>query len=85
MACGFIPIANYVIFGIVLIAIIVALCDDVLSLRDKPFKSEKFRNWLMKSWEVMDKETPNCPEQQEENYNSKHDFPGDNMVEEWAN
>ena len=30
----------------------------------------------------MDKETTNCPEQQEENYNSKHDFPGDNMVEE---
>lgn len=30
----------------------------------------------------MDKETSNCPEQQEENYNSKHDFPGDNMAEE---
>lgn len=31
----------------------------------------------------MDKDKKhNCSEQEEDDYNSKHDFPGDNMVEE---
>ena len=49
MACGFIPIANYIIFVMVLIAIILILSDGDLDFREKPFKNEKFQNWLMKS------------------------------------
>ena len=36
-----------------------------------------------KLW-IMDKEKDNNTHEEEE-YNSKHDFPGDNMVEEWVN
>lgn len=49
MACGFIPIANYIIFGIVLVVIILVLSDGDLDFREKPFKNEKFQNWLMKN------------------------------------
>jgi hypothetical protein len=49
MACGFIPIANYIVFGFVLILIIIVICEGDLYLRDKPFKNEKFQNWLMKN------------------------------------
>lgn len=30
----------------------------------------------------MDSDNTNCPNKEEEDYNSKHDFPGDNMIEE---
>ena len=49
MACGFIPIANYIVFILVLGAITLAILVKDLYLRDKPFKNEKFRNWLMKN------------------------------------
>ena len=49
MAAGFIPIANYAIFGIVLVVIIVLQASDELHFRSKPFKNEKFHNWLMKN------------------------------------
>lgn len=49
MACGFIPIINFIVFIIVFITILVRTSSNDLYFRDKPFKNEKFQNWLMKS------------------------------------
>lgn len=49
MACGFIPIINFIVFIIVFITILVRTSSNELYFRDKPFKNEKFQNWLMKS------------------------------------
>lgn len=48
MASGFIPIANYVIFILVLISLALFARESVY-FRKKPFKNEKFQNWLMEN------------------------------------